>query len=118
MTLDPQAIERRLQRVERLARIMDARWRIFGVPVGIDALIGLVPVAGDLISAVIGGWILCEGVRLGAGRGVLIRMGFNLVLDFALGTVPVLGDGADLLFRANQRNAALLRAALAARSNR
>lgn len=114
MSLPAPALARRLDRIDRLARLLEARWHLFGVPVGLDAVIGLVPVAGDLAGAVVGGWIVLEAIRLGAGRGVVARMVLNLGIDFVLGSLPVLGDGFDLLFRANLRNAALLRRTLEA----
>ncbi|PWR21330.1 DUF4112 domain-containing protein [Zavarzinia aquatilis] len=114
---DPADIRRRLRRLEKLARLMETRWRlpIVRVPVGLDALIGLVPGAGDLVSALISAGIVVEGARLGARRGTVLRMAGNIGLDFAIGLVPVIGDYADVLFRANTRNIALIRRDLARR---
>lgn len=96
---------------------MEARWRlpVIRVPVGIDALIGLVPGAGDLVSALISAGIVIEGARLGARKGTVLRMAGNIGIDFAIGLLPIVGDYADVLFRANTRNLDLIRRDLARR---
>ncbi|MDP9142469.1 MAG: DUF4112 domain-containing protein, partial [Pseudomonadota bacterium] len=75
---------------------------------GLDALIGLVPVLGDVVGFAVGGWFLLEGARVGAPPTVLARMAGNIVLDALIGFVPVVGDIADVAFKANRRNARLL----------
>jgi len=97
-------------RLIHLTRLMDG---LFEIPilrrkVGLDALIGLVPVAGDLVSAGIGLYLVFEARELGASRWLQARMVGNLLLDFAVGVVPVLGDFFDVLFRAHYRNLKLL----------
>jgi hypothetical protein len=98
------------QRLITLTRLMDG---LFEIPVlrrkvGLDALIGLVPVAGDLVSAGVGLYLVLEARELGASRRLQARMVSNLLLDFAVGAVPLLGDYFDVLFRAHQRNLTLL----------
>lgn len=112
---DPADLRRRLRRLEKLARLLETRWRlpVVRVPVGLDAVIGLVPGAGDLVSALISAGIVIEGARLGVRRGTVLRMAGNIGLDFAIGLVPIIGDYADVLFRANTRNLALIRRDLA-----
>lgn len=104
-------VAHRLARLERLARLLEARWTIplIGRPVGLDGVIGLIPVAGDVICAVIAAGIVVEGARLGARRRTVWRMAANVVIDLLLGLVPVIGDYADILYRVNSRNLALLR---------
>ena len=102
--------ERALRRLDRLGDLLDSRFRLpGGFRFGLDPLIGLVPVAGDGISAVIALYIVLEAWRLGASRGTLARMLLNVGLDLAVGAIPVLGDAADFVFRSNRRNLALLR---------
>lgn len=112
---DPAELRRRLRRLEKLARLLETRWRlpVVRVPVGLDAVIGLVPGAGDFVSALISAGIVIEGARLGVTRGTVLRMVGNIGLDFAIGLVPIIGDYADVLFRANTRNLALIRRDLA-----
>jgi len=98
------------ERLMTLPRLMDG---LFEIPVlrrkvGLDALIGLVPVVGDLVSAGVGLYLVLEARELGASRWLLARMVGNLLLDFLVGVVPLLGDYFDVLFRAHQRNLKLL----------
>ena len=102
--------ERALRRLEALGSLLDSRFRLpGGFRFGLDPLIGLVPVAGDGISAVIALYIVLEAWRLGASRGTLARMLLNVGLDAAVGVVPVVGDIADFVFKSNRRNLDLLR---------
>jgi len=98
------------ERLIRLTLLMDG---VFEIPVigrkfGLDALIGLVPVVGDLVSAGIGLYLVFEARELGASRWLQVRMVGNLLLDFLVGAVPVVGDFLDLLYRAHYRNLMLL----------
>lgn len=75
---------------------------------GLDPLLGLIPGAGDLAGAALGGWILVLAARQGASRGVLLRMLGNLAVDALLGTIPLVGDLFDAGYKANVRNVVLL----------
>lgn len=106
------ALERRLARLDRLARSLDARFRIpgIGLRVGWDSIVGLVPGLGDLVTLGPGAYMMTEGVRMGARKRVLARMALNIGGDALLGSVPLLGDVFDAVFKAHLRNVALLRA--------
>lgn len=98
------------RRLITLTRLMDG---LFEIPLvkrkfGLDPLIGLVPVVGDLIPAAIGLYLVFEARELGASRWLQARMVGNLLLDLLVGAVPVLGDFFDLMFRAHHRNLKLL----------
>ena len=97
-------------RLIALARLMDSAIEVPGVRrgVGLDALLGLVPVAGDAASALIGLYSVIQARELGASRWLQARMVGNLLLDAAIGAVPVAGDVADIFFRAHRRNLKLL----------
>ncbi len=98
------------QSIERLARIMDAAVKVPVVgPVGLDAVLGLFPVAGDVISAAVAVSLIARSLKYGVPREIIARMLGNVLLDMILGAVPVAGDVADMWFRANMRNVALLR---------
>lgn len=103
--------EQSLARLDALARLMDSAFVIPGTSIrmGLDGLIGLVPVAGDLIAGVVSSYLIWEARRLGASRWVIGRMMANTALDTLVGAVPVVGDAFDILFRANLKNMALLR---------
>ena len=99
------------ERLITLARLMDSAIVLPGVRrgVGLDALLGLVPVAGDALSALIGIYSIMQARELGASRWLQTRMAGNLLLDAAIGAVPIAGDIADVFFRAHRRNLKLLR---------
>lgn len=97
-------------RVIAMERLLERSFTIPGVnmPVGLDALVGLVPVLGDIVTAAMGAYIVWEARNLGLPKWKLARMGANVVFDTALGAIPLLGDAADLLFRSNTRNLKIL----------
>jgi hypothetical protein len=105
------------ERLNRLAWLLDSSIPIpgTGLSIGLDALIGLFPVLGDLIGVVLSGYIIAEAHRLGASRAVLARMAFNVAVEGIVGMVPVAGDVFDAAWKANQRNVRLLDAWLARR---
>ena len=100
-----------LRRVEAMEKLLERGFVIPGtrVPVGLDSIIGLVPVVGDLITAALGGWILWEARNLGLSKFHLMRMAANIGVDTALGAVPLVGDAFDLLYRSNTKNLRILR---------
>lgn len=103
--------EASLQRLEQLAHLMDSAFVLPGINrrVGLDAVIGLVPVIGDIAGMAIASYIVYEAKRLGAPRWLVWRMMANVALDGAVGAVPLAGDLLDAAFKANRRNVALLR---------
>jgi hypothetical protein len=94
-----------------MARIMDGAVAIPGtnLRIGLDALIGLVPLAGDMISGLISTYLIWEARQLGAPRWLVARMAANALADTAIGAIPILGDAFDVMFRSNMKNMALLR---------
>jgi hypothetical protein len=99
-----------LARLDSLAHLMDDAIRLPIVGgVGLDALLGLVPVAGDAASAAVGIGLVSRALRLGVPREIVAKMIANVCIDLALGAIPVVGDVADILFRANARNMKLLK---------
>jgi hypothetical protein len=100
-----------LLRLEALAKLMDGAFVIPGTTIrlGLDGLIGLIPVAGDMIAGLVSTYLIWEAKQLGAPGWLIARMLANTFLDTALGSVPVIGDAFDVLFRANMKNMALLR---------
>jgi hypothetical protein len=100
--------------IERTARLMDAAVKLPVIGgVGLDAVLGLVPVAGDVLSAAISVSLIARSLRYGVPPEIIARMLTNVLLDMMLGAVPVAGDLADMWFRANLRNVNLLRDYLA-----
>ena len=99
-----------LDRARALARVLDTAVGIPGTKlrVGLDALLGLIPGAGDALGAALSGYIILAAARAGASRPVLLRMVGNVVVDTVIGAIPLLGDLFDVAFLANTRNVALL----------
>ena len=93
-------------RVTMMEKLLERSFVIPGVnfPVGLDALIGLVPVLGDIVTTAMGAYIVWEARNLGMSRWKLARMGLNVLFDTAIGVIPVVGDAADALFRSNTKN--------------
>lgn len=101
----------RLARIEALARLMDVAFVVPGTNVryGIDGLIGLIPVVGDLLTTAMSLWLVREARALGAPAHIVARMLGNVALDGVVGIVPFVGDAFDVMFRANMRNMRILR---------
>ena len=96
--------------IERLATTMDSAVRLPIVGgIGLDSLLGLVPVAGDLTSAAVSISLIARSVRYGIPREIITKMLANVLVDLLLGAVPLVGDLADIWFKANVRNVALLK---------
>lgn len=108
MGTDPLAVR---QRVEALEILLERSFRIPGInyPVGLDAIVGLVPVLGDLVTTAMGAYMIWEARNLGMPKWKLWRMAGNVAFDTAIGAVPVVGDAADLLFRSNSRNLRIIK---------
>jgi len=104
------AHSRALQRTQTLARLMDNAIRIPGTRYrfGLDPILGLLPGGGDVASMAISGYIIWQAWQIGATTGTLRKMLLNLLIDAAVGTVPLAGDVFDFAFKANRRNVALL----------
>ena len=105
---DPVSVTRRVEMVER---VLENAFTIPGLrrKVGLDAVVGLVPVAGDVVSALMGMYLVWEGRNLGMSKWQLARMSANVGVDTLLGAIPVVGDGFDFLFRSNTRNLKMIR---------
>ena len=99
------------RRIGRVTRALDELVAVPGTPVrvGLDPIVGLIPVVGDVVSGIVGAWVIGEAARFGVPRIVLGRMVVNLAVDVAIGAIPLLGDLYDVAFRSNSRNLALFR---------
>lgn len=100
----------RLPDLQRYANILDKAFRIPGTNIrfGLDPIIGLVPVLGDLASPVFAALLVTEGARLGLPKIVLMRMVVNALIDAVVGAIPFVGMVGDIFIRANTKNLALL----------
>jgi hypothetical protein len=96
--------------IRHLARILDTAVRVPGTNIrfGLDAVLGLIPGAGDVAGGLLSSYIILQAANLGAPRSVLARMVLNVAIDSIVGAVPILGDLFDIGWKSNTRNAALL----------
>ncbi len=78
-------------------------------PIGLDSIIGLIPVLGDIVTTALGAYIVWEARNLGLPKWKLWRMAGNIAVDTAIGAVPLVGDAADVLFRSNTRNLRIIK---------
>ena len=100
---DPASVRRRIEAMEQL---LEGMFVIPGINrrVGLDAILGLVPVAGDLVAAAMGTWLVWEARNLGMPKRALAGMMGRVGFDAMLGMIPVVGDAADFFYRSNTRN--------------
>ncbi len=108
LSRSPDEVRRRLDLMERMLEDMVT------VPglnrrIGLDAVIGLVPVVGDVAGAAFGAYLLWEARNLGLGTAKMWRMFGRIGLDTALGAVPFAGDIFDFAYRSNTRNLKTIR---------
>jgi hypothetical protein len=103
--------DERLRWVERIARLMDNQFKLPGTRFrfGLDPLLGLVPIVGDLSSTVVSVALLLTMLRHGASGAIVVRMGINILIDSIFGAIPIIGNLFDFAYKSNERNVALLR---------
>ena len=97
-----------LDRARKLARLLDSQFSIAGIPFGLDAIAGLLPVVGDTLTALAAMYPIWVARRHNLGKTVQARMALNVVADWAVGSVPVVGDLFDVTYKANLKNLKLL----------
>ena len=103
-------MQKGLDRLRGLATVLDDAVRIPGTNIrfGLDALLGLLPGAGDAITGGVAAYAIVLAARLGAPPVVIARMAMNVLIDVATGTIPVLGDIFDVGWKSNRKNVQLL----------
>lgn len=104
-------LDERMKRVDKLAELLDSRWKIPGTEwrIGLDGILGFIPGIGDTIGAAISSYLIYEAHQSGAPFHLILRMLFNLFIDWLVGLIPLVGDIFDIGWKANLRNAHLLR---------
>jgi hypothetical protein len=98
-------------RIDMVERILERAFIIPGLGrgVGLDAVLGFVPVAGDIIAGAMGLYLIWEARNLGMGKATIARMLWNVGMDTTLGAIPLVGDFFDFFFRSNTRNLRLIK---------
>lgn len=97
--------------LETLSTYLDGLFRVPGIGwrFGLDSLVGLIPNFGDISTALVSFYIIIAGVRYGVPKITLLRMAFNVGLDYVVGVIPFVGDAFDFVWKANKQNMDLIR---------
>ena len=105
---DPASVRRR---VEAMEHVLERMFIVPGInrPVGLDVILDVVPVAGDLIATALGAWIVWEARNLGMSKWQIARMAGNVGIDTLLGAIPWIGAIPDFFFRSNSRNLRIIK---------
>lgn len=105
---DPASVRRRIEAMEH---VLERLFVIPGIkrPVGLDVILDVVPVVGDLVATALGGWIVWEARNLGMSKLQLTRMAGNVGVDMLLGAIPFVGAIPDFFFRSNTRNLKIIK---------
>lgn len=109
-TMQPELRTPTLKRLRQLSRLLDKAIVIPGTSfgIGLDSIVGLIPVGGDFLGILLSAYIILEAARLGAPSATIGRMVFNIIIDGLLGAVPIIGDFFDFTWTANEYNIKLL----------
>ncbi|MEG3145507.1 DUF4112 domain-containing protein [Sphingomonas sp. RT2P30] len=105
---DPASVRKRIEAMEHL---LEGLFKIPGTnyKIGLDVLLDLIPVGGDVIGSLMGAWMVWEARNLGMSKMQMARMFGNVGVDFLLGLIPVVGAVPDALFRSNSRNLKIIK---------
>lgn len=117
----PESVDRAaVRRMQAVARLLDESVRLPGTRfrVGLDPIVGLLPGAGDALTGALSLYVVVEAARLGVTYTTLVRMLANVGVDVVGGSIPVLGDLFDAVWKANVRNVDLALADLASADRR
>ncbi|MGH6613601.1 DUF4112 domain-containing protein [Sphingomonas sp.] len=105
---DPAAVR---QRIEAMEHLLEGLFTIPGINrrIGLDVILDVIPVGGDVIGSVMGAWMVWEARNLGMSKTQMARMFGNVGIDFLLGLIPVVGIIPDFFFRSNTRNLKIIK---------
>ena len=102
--------EEKLLRLKLLSERLDNSIKIPGTnqKIGIDAIIGLIPILGDFIGVIFSTYIMYSGIKMGVSSKIVKKMATNLAIEFIIGSIPIIGDIFDALWKANKKNVELI----------
>jgi len=103
-------IEERVIRLKRLSERLDETFTIPGTDykIGIESIIGVIPLIGDLIGGIISTYIMYSGIKIGVSPRIIAQMAANIAIDFTIGSIPIIGDIFDFIWKANKKNVELI----------
>jgi hypothetical protein len=94
---------------EALANLLDNQFNFLGIKFGFAAIINLIPGFGDLVDAILSMYIVWIAVRLKLPSYRIFQMIWNIIINFIIGIIPVIGDATYILRRVNMKNFQILR---------
>lgn len=100
--------EQHLQIAKSITKLLEGQFSIGGVKFGLDAIVGFVPVIGDIVPAALSGYLVWIAYHMELPANKIAQMISNIVLDFIIGTIPLVGDITDFFFKSNIKNLAIL----------
>lgn len=101
-------IQSHITRVTSLVKLLDSKFSVSGHRFGLDPLIGLIPVIGDILPAAISAYIMWIGYHAGMPTVSLFRMAIYTALDVLIGEIAVIGDVFDFFYKSHTKNLDLL----------
>ena len=101
-------VDSHIKAAKFMTYLLENRFRIFGVPFGIDPLLGFAPIVGDLISGALAFYIVWIGIQVGVPKEKIALMVRNILIDLVIGLVPVIGRVGDFIFRSNTKNLSII----------
>lgn len=107
-------MDKHLKTATALTDFLENKFSLFGYRFGVDALLGFVPWLGDFITMILSGYLIWIGMQMKLPQDKVNKMITNVIMDFMVGSIPLLGDIGDVVFRANSRNLDILRSYIAA----
>ena len=102
--------EEKLLRLKLLSKRLDDSIKIPGTnqKFGIDAIVGIIPILGDFIGVIFSVYIMYSGIKMGVSSKIVKKMAANIAIEFIIGSMPIIGDIFDALWKANKRNVELI----------
>lgn len=99
----------KLLQLKRLSNLMDSKFSgPFGFRFGLDGILGLIPVVGDLVTMAVSFYIIFQSAMLGCSPSVLLRMAINIIIENLIEMIPILGNVFDFIWKSNDKNIVLL----------
>src|SRR6185369_12099631 len=101
-------MERKIKTAKFLSKLLDSQFEIGGVKFGLDPIIDIIPYFGDIVGVLLSAFILKTAYDIGVSKMDMVRMVGNIIIDFVVGFIPVLGIIFDVMWKANIRNLKIL----------
>lgn len=94
---------------EHITNILENRFRIMGMRFGLDPILGIIPGIGDILPALLSAYLVWIGIQMRIPNEAISKMVMNIVADFVIGIVPIIGDFGDFIFKSSTKNLQILK---------